>query len=547
MFIERGLKLARQNQFLGMIIPNTWLSNLYSHQIREHIFNNVEVLTVVHYQQPVFPNVSVDTEIVIFSNRSPFSEHFIQICIIEKANCVEEYSIPQKKWQDKRGEPVNIFERPEYTAVTSKIISLPTLGELCVITQGAKPFQVGKGTPPQTRKIVNNKPYVSEIKQDKTFRPLLRGSLIERYQINWNQNYWISFGDWLAEPRYSANHDAPSKIVIRQTGDSLVAALDNEQLIVRDNLYTIVPKKQNIDLCYILALLNSSLLNWIYRKVINPEEGEAFAQVKRAHLTRLPIVNPTSLTVENDKFLTEFRSHFQISIQEDSLTLIIRFLEELQQAQQDNSLKIIQNSLAWVAQQMIALNKMSRQLVQRTDLFSIVDREINTVEFEEVFDLDRAISNIESVYHDIEGLQLNQELDGHWLLEIQVKLRNPESNWRDFQRDVEGNLIRQWLPAFRLGLDEKVGWFYHYVFANLDGFTATGNFPGGYTRTTYEKLMATKVPKHVPVDLTPLVEAEAELAETRRKIELTDKLIDQIAYKLYGLTDDEIAIVEGRV
>ena len=29
-------------------------------------------------------------------------------------------------------------------------------------------------------------------------------------------------------------------------------------------------------------------------------------------------------------------------------------------------------------------------------------------------------------------------------------------------------------------------------------------------------------------------------------IELTDKLIDQIVYKLYGLTEAEIAVVEGR-
>jgi type II restriction/modification system DNA methylase subunit YeeA len=29
-------------------------------------------------------------------------------------------------------------------------------------------------------------------------------------------------------------------------------------------------------------------------------------------------------------------------------------------------------------------------------------------------------------------------------------------------------------------------------------------------------------------------------------IQATDDLIDQIVYKLYGLTDDEIAIVEGQ-
>jgi len=35
------------------------------------------------------------------------------------------------------------------------------------------------------------------------------------------------------------------------------------------------------------------------------------------------------------------------------------------------------------------------------------------------------------------------------------------------------------------------------------------------------------------------------LTPLKSRIEATDKLIDRIVYKLYGLTDDEMAIVEG--
>lgn len=58
--------------------------------------------------------------------------------------------------------------------------------------------------------------------------------------------------------------------------------------------------------------------------------------------------------------------------------------------------------------------------------------------------------------------------------------------------------------------------------------------------------MATKIPVYDPdVDLTPLVELRQELEEVERKIERTDALIDQIVYKLYGLTEEQLAIVEG--
>ena len=47
------------------------------------------------------------------------------------------------------------------------------------------------------------------------------------------------------------------------------------------------------------------------------------------------------------------------------------------------------------------------------------------------------------------------------------------------------------------------------------------------------------------MDLAPLAAVEAELAEVQRKIRLTDDLIDQIVYRLFGLTEEEIAIVEA--
>lgn len=46
-------------------------------------------------------------------------------------------------------------------------------------------------------------------------------------------------------------------------------------------------------------------------------------------------------------------------------------------------------------------------------------------------------------------------------------------------------------------------------------------------------------------DLTPLEDLTAELALARARIMRTDALIDQVVYKLYGLTEEEIGIVEG--
>jgi len=315
LFVEKSLALLKEKGLLGMIIPNTWLLNLQSSRIRQHIFNQTQIEDIMHYRRQVFGKATVDTEIVIFKKGKPTKNHEIKITVVEKDDSSNSYAILQARWQVGNGKPINLFERPEMKELADKLRHFKVLDDLCIITQGAKPFQVGKGKPAQTRKIVDTKPYVSETPKDSSFRPLLRGNLIQRYQILWDNNYWISFGDWLAEPRYSAKHNAPEKIVIRQTGDSLIATLDREQFIVRDNLYTIIPRENELDLHYVLSLLNSRVVNWFYQTIINPEKGEALAQVKRGHLAQLPISLP------------DFNNPSDKSIHDKLVSLVDRMLE----------------------------------------------------------------------------------------------------------------------------------------------------------------------------------------------------------------------------
>lgn len=290
LFLEKSQTLAANAGLIGVIVPNTWLLNLMTPDIRRFLIDNISIKNIVHYMTPVFRDATVDTQVNIFMNRKPADNHEVEISIITKSGNYIEHKVPQTFWKNRQGQPINIFLRAEYLPIVEKAGQFRNLDTIFKTTQGTKPFQTGKGKPKQTRQIVNDKPFVATVAKDSSFRPLLRGSLIQRYQNKWEENYYISFGDWLAEPRYSANYDAPSKIVIRQTGDSLVATLDEEQFIVRDNLYTIVQRENvTLSLKYLLGLLNSRFLCWFYQRVINHEVGEALAQVKRGHIAQLPI------------------------------------------------------------------------------------------------------------------------------------------------------------------------------------------------------------------------------------------------------------------
>ncbi|MBK7097649.1 MAG: hypothetical protein IPH58_03895 [Sphingobacteriales bacterium] len=76
------------------------------------------------------------------------------------------------------------------------------------------------------------------------------------------------------------------KIIVRQTGDKIVATIIGRNVIARDNLHIIISNE--ISHKFILGFLNSRLTDFYYQQ-INPERGEVLAQVKKGHIEQLLI------------------------------------------------------------------------------------------------------------------------------------------------------------------------------------------------------------------------------------------------------------------
>ena len=287
LFLEKSFQFVRHHGIISFIIPNPWLTNLKLKKIRRFIVNEQTVLNITHYHRSVF-DATVDTEVVFFC-KQPAQQHEVQIIAHEKGGKIEKHAVAQDKWQRLNGEPINIFidEHAERIVVKLQQDSL-MLGNVCKVVSGLTPYRIGMGNPKQTKEMTDAKIYDATHKVDATYRALLRGKDIEKYLIKWDGKRWIKYGDNLAEPRYTANFDAAEKIVIRQTGDSLIATLDTKQFVCLKNMHVITAKNPEFALKYILALLNSRLLDFFYQ-TLNPEKGEALAEVKKENVEKLLI------------------------------------------------------------------------------------------------------------------------------------------------------------------------------------------------------------------------------------------------------------------
>ena len=286
LFMEKVNSLISSNGVVSFITPNTWLSTVYSSSFRKYIFETFAMKELRHFSYFVFRDATVETDIYILKKEQNPLDNRIKISFVE--NCsnlsVSEKIILQKEFISKNGKPINIYEKKEFESIKIKCKKIKKIGDLFQIVQGTKPFQKGKGNPPQTEEILKSQIFIQNYKKDETYLPCLRGSLMNKYTIFWDQNYYISYGDWLAEPRYSAKFDVSEKLVIRQTGDSIIATFDNKQFIARDNLYILRDDSNLYSLKAILAVLNSFFVTWYYQNFLNPEVGKTLAQVKRTHL-----------------------------------------------------------------------------------------------------------------------------------------------------------------------------------------------------------------------------------------------------------------------
>ncbi len=304
LFLERSLKhLLLDGGLFGMIIPNPWLTNILQRNTRRFVTQSAKIREVVHFLFPVFSGVTVDTEILLLEKAGP-DKNTVQVTIAESKEAfvasqlgsgITQLLHNQDSWRARDGGIINIFLTKTGAQLASKLAAKgSTADSIFGINVGIKPYQIGKGAPPQTKKIVDERSFDSTKKVDESYRRYLRGGDISRYVIEPLEDRFIKYGPWLAEPRPAADFDAPAKILMRQTGDSLVAALDEEQRLCLNNMHVLVPTDKETNVKYLLGVLNSKLLNWYYQS-LNPEVGEALAEVKRTNVAALRLRAPESL------------------------------------------------------------------------------------------------------------------------------------------------------------------------------------------------------------------------------------------------------------
>jgi type I restriction-modification system DNA methylase subunit len=302
LFFERAINSRCSNT--AFIVPSRILLNTQYTNIREYMLENSHIEIIADLSEGVFEDATVDTVIIILSNNNVTMES--QLTKIEKIknDGIESKEVNQELFLQFDNSYINIYVSAEEINLISKIKnSSIRLGDIADIRDGI------------IQGAVSNELFLGKRKMDSNkCKKVLYGENIRRYEINWNNEYIYYDKEYLTKLEDERTKGKGrglrlrepviferNKILTRQTADRIIAAYDNEDIYYMNTLHGTHVIDKNFNELYVLALMNSNLVNFYYTRY-NYEVGKTFAQVKIENLNNLPILK---MDLEKQKYIAD--------------------------------------------------------------------------------------------------------------------------------------------------------------------------------------------------------------------------------------------------
>ncbi len=284
-FIQKGVELVRNKGVLSYIMPDSYLEKEYFKDLRKYVVDNFNNIRNIKLGDDIFDDVNLPTAIILLSNKGNQASNFEFIDV--------SYFKKHQKQNVFNNEDKFINDIPDYNTtfiiVKSIINTDQTVKLIDVFEQvmGVKVYQKGKGKPKQTVYEKENDVFISTFQTDKFSYPYISQG-IERYNYE-NKNEFISYGEWLAEPREKIIFDS-QKVIIREiVNPRIYATFIEEPAIVKNIAAVIINRKNDFSLKYLLAVINSKLLTYYVDEQSPKSSNKSYPSFNSKLIKNIPI------------------------------------------------------------------------------------------------------------------------------------------------------------------------------------------------------------------------------------------------------------------
>jgi type I restriction-modification system DNA methylase subunit len=290
-FIEQGFNLLKNSGFLSYINPNSILVNSSYTKIRKLLIDNIT--SIIKLPDAVFEDATVETIILEFRKNVKFQDaEVILYQKDEKISQIDKFriqKISKEDWKETESNNYNIYVNSNQLKILKKIEKNTELKELAEFTLGITPYDKNKG---HNQEQITSRAFHSDSKLDENYKPLISGQNITRYFVDNKIQEYINYGDWLGAMRDERFFTEP-RILVRQivSGNPprIYAGFTDKPLYFTQIGFGIIPKGDKLNPKYLLALINSQLINFYHKYRFLDLEKELFQKILIANCKQLPI------------------------------------------------------------------------------------------------------------------------------------------------------------------------------------------------------------------------------------------------------------------
>ncbi len=528
-FIEKGIRLLKAGGKLSFIIPYPFLNQNYAEKLRKLILDNCIIEEIVDLSKfKIFTDATVRNIIIILKNESDKQKrdsNKIKITTqIEDPNFQYKiagnvyfilqtvfYSIPEYMFRLELNEKtIPLIEK-----INSKSIKF---GKIAVISWGAR------GVP------------VSDFHLDKPINDLckmmVKGENIGRYSLNYNGKWLLYDLSKLYRPSFPQLFDNEKLIISKVTGATgLIATFDDKNYYTDDSLNCGILKyhlqdidsntlkkhklyvnnedielSKNYNLKYALALLNSRLTNFYFKTLLGYELNVYPESIEQLPLRPIDFSNPL-----------EKSTHDEIVTHVDHMLSLNKQLSEIR-ADFQHYLNLRPHTTVLLRSLMDALPVGDKEVLKHHS-----GKSVSTIDAEKF------------VAFDI--LE-----EGEWLVFVVGYSYTSgkgkplgSSNVRALRLKIQDNNMRK------------------FIFYSLRNITP-GKLGSGNILEQMQKLKIPRLETNgennrrvIEELMAPFLAEVVKKEALEREIRDTDDAIDKKVYALYGLTADEIKIIEENI
>ncbi len=512
-FIERGIQILKTGGALGYIAPTSWQTGPLYRDLREYVLKSCQVALIVNLPYDVFADAYIDTSIYVLKKEHPYHPEASLLDrpvrayefgkreqaadkLLSEPRC---WQIASREWL---GDEQLRFIVNRRILQLRKVLAKAPLVPLGAITESARGVLADE-TDLSTRRISS------------AFKPYFTGDLF-RYELSWNPSVWVRYGANLREMPSSYKYFCGPRVLVRRLISRqarLMATYTEEEFVNKKDIYNVVVVAQAYDGLTLLAFVNSRLLSLWYISQSMVATRDDFPQVTLTDLRALPIRRIAFTTPPDERK----------RLVDAGITEATEWIERIEG-----------DSVSFSA---FSDSAFGRWLDERLSPIHTPDPELVRQHNADPLNKDWQLPE----EGPVEQSDVVHDLLAH-LAEQMVEMN------KEKQAEIKGFL--NWL-------EREIG----ASIDDLSNKTKLRNYLGDYQKgephLTLEELLAILRRNRRKLRVDPSARAFQERLEReyqasldkllplKRRLAATDRLIDLIVYRLYGLTEEEVAIVEG--